>query len=70
MNEIKTFDDLAKRDVELNEQYLKELLENKDAEQFELKMRWKTEWYQQQVYNLFHWINEEWKTPQTKEPKK
>lgn len=52
--EIKTFDDLAKRDVELNEQYLKELLENKDAEQFELKMRWKTERYQQQVYNIFH----------------
>lgn len=61
MNEIKTFDDLAKRDIELNEQIKRELLENRDAVQFELKMRWKTEWYQQQVYNIFHWITEWYK---------
>lgn len=58
--EIKTFDDLHRRDIELNEQYRKELLEDKNAEQFELKMRFKAEWYRMQVYKILYGNKDLW----------
>ena len=45
---------LTNRDIELNEQYRKELLETKDVECYDLKMEFKTKWFKLELYNLIN----------------
>jgi hypothetical protein len=47
-------DALTNRDIELNEQYNKELIETRDVQGYDLKMEFKTKWFKLELYNLIN----------------
>ena len=51
-------DALTNRDIELNNQYKKELIETRDVQGYDLKMEFKTKWFKLELYNLIKEAND------------
>ena len=58
MNFNSKLDALVNRDIELNEQYKKELIETRDIQIYNLEMETKTKWFKSELYNLMEEANE------------